>query len=131
MFTPLWCPGYYSMAASIEFWLDHPGLDPGRVAATRRALPSMLDKRLLQCWTNLYLELGRLRQAGPLANQDDVHALLEELREAGQGIVEKEERLDLKPRLLRSTQAEFEWHRRRIREIVLARLSRAPQRQAA
>ena len=122
MLTPpahLWPPAYYTTAAQIEFWLDHPAISPDKAQATRDALRTYLPARVAKCWLDLYLYLGKARTAGPRPSTAEVTDFLEELRTAG--VVEKEERLDLKPRLLKSTQAEFEWHCQRIRAAVQAR----------
>ncbi|UOQ53086.1 hypothetical protein [Hymenobacter cellulosivorans] len=112
----LWCPEYFNKAAVIDFWLNHPAVPAEAAAKTRAALPKFLSARVAKCWLNLYFFLEAARTAGPRADQAQVLALLEELRESG--VVEKEERLELKPKLLRSTQAEFDWHAARIRKAV-------------
>ncbi|TGE29707.1 hypothetical protein [Hymenobacter metallicola] len=115
----LWCPDYFNKAAVLDFWLSHPAVPATKAEATRAELPTWLPARVAKSWLNLYLFLEAARTAGPLADRDEVAALLTELKESG--VVEPEERIDLKPKLLRSTQAEFEWHAARIRSAVEAR----------
>ena len=117
----LWCPEYFNKAAVIDFWLDHPAVPAARAKATRKALPTWLPERIAGSWLTLYLFLNNARADGPRANKEQVLALLEELRDSG--VVTPDERNDLKPKLLRSTQAEFEWHAARIRNAVQARIA--------
>jgi hypothetical protein len=79
----------------------------------------MMPARQADCWLKLYLFLTKARAAGPKPTTADVAALLAELYESG--VVETSELRDLRPNLLKSTVAEFEWHRTRIRAAVLAR----------
>jgi hypothetical protein len=117
--TELWCPVWFTQAAQIDFWLNHPAVPEAKAAATRAALPTMMPARQGQCWLKLYLFLSRARTAGPKPTTADVAALLAELHESG--VVDNAELRDLRPHLLRSTVREFEWHRTRIRAAVLAR----------
>lgn len=123
----LWCPEYFNKVAVIDFWLNHPAVPAEKAKATREALPTWLSERVAECWLNLYLFLNNARAAGPRADKEQVLAFLEELRESR--VIDKEERLDLKPKLLRSTQAEFEWHTARIRNAVQARIADELSRQ--
>jgi len=115
----LWCPIWFTLEAQIDFWLNHPAVPAQKAEATRSALPTMMPVRKADCWLKLYLFLAKARNAGPKPTTADVSALLHELNESG--VVENSELRDLRPNLLKSTVAEFEWHRTRIRAAVLAR----------